>query len=165
MQMARRPFAANLLRELPSRKDVTAWYPPKSSCGQWLMAVRNKSSETSTENANFEKGLIGIFLGYTLWLRKGRRILVVKEQLQPFLGSSSGKIQSSRKWSLIYFPTSSGVSRERPQVTMKWPRNHLQSRNCRQELQKDIFHAGEIKHSYSRTWKTIELKCQGVASM
>lgn len=91
MQTARRPFAANLLRELPIRKDVTTWYSPKSSCGQWVMVIRNKSSETSAENANFVKGLIDIFLGYTLWLRKGRRILIVKEQHQPFLGPPAEK--------------------------------------------------------------------------
>lgn len=83
------------------------------------MVIRNKSSEISTENANFEKGLIGIFLGYTLWLRKGRRILIVKEQHRPFLGLPAAKSKAAENdLRLISSPAVKSAGRG-PKVTMK----------------------------------------------
>ena len=90
---------------------------------------------------------------------------MMKEQHRPFPGLPAEKSKAAENdLRLISSPAVKSAGRG-PKVTMKLPWNQHQRRNYRQELQKDIFHDSEMKHTYPKTWKTIELKSQGIASV
>ena len=53
----------------------------------WTVSDDNKEQEFSKIYWDFNRNLIGIFPGYTLWLRERRKMMTVKKQHQPSLGS------------------------------------------------------------------------------
>ena len=102
------------------------------------MIMRNKSSARSTETLNFNRSLIGIFLGYTLWFRKRREIMTVKKQQQPSQGPPELLyLQNSKQKKMITDSFQGGrraIGKKIPGVLVKRLENKLQRGIYRQDF-------------------------------